>query len=211
MRLDIVHPQVDEYLKRVLPPTPSVLREMEEEGNRRDFPIIGPLCGRLLAILALAVRARRVFEMGSGFGYSALWLAQAVGPRGTVILTEGSLENAETAKRYFTKAGLGGRARIYAGDAFEAFEREKGAFDFIFVDIEKRDYVEAYRRARARIRPGGILAFDNMLRDGRVAGVEQDPGTEGVRELTRLLYADERLETMIVPLRDGVSVSIARS
>lgn len=211
MRLEIVHPQMDRYLKSVAPPPPPVLEEMEEEGLRREFPIVGPLCGRLLALMARGVGARRIFEMGSGFGYSAMWFAPVVGPHGSVVLTDGSRENAEQARGYLTRAGFGARARIYVGDAFEAFDREKGQFDFVFVDIDKKDYPEAYRRARRRIRPGGMLAFDNMLWSGRVAGEEDDRETEGVRELTRLLYADAGLETVIVPLRDGVSLSLVVS
>lgn len=209
MALDIVHPRIDEYLRRVAGPSPGVLAEMERVGAERGFPIIGPLCGRLLHLLATSVGARRVFEMGSGYGYSAVWLAHAVGPRGRVYLTDGKIENAEKARAYLGRAGLAARAHIFAGDAFDALERVKGDFDFVFVDIEKPNYPEAYRRALPRLRRGGILAFDNMLRDGRVAGADDDLATEGVRELTRLLYADRTLATVIVPLRDGVSVSLA--
>ena len=209
MELDIVHPLINEYLRRTAGPSPGVLEEMERTGAERGFPIVGPLCGRLLHLLARAIGARRVFEMGSGFGYSGIWLAHAVGPGGMVYLTDGKLENAHEAHAHLKTAGLASRAHIFVGDAFDALERVQGAFDFIFCDIDKQSYPKAYRRARPRLRRGGILAFDNMLRDGRVAGGDDDPATEGVRALTRLLIEDETLATVIVPLRDGVSVSLA--
>jgi caffeoyl-CoA O-methyltransferase len=207
MELDIVHPRVNQYLHRVAGPSPGVLAEMEKIGAERGFPIVGPLCGRLLQLFALSIGAHRIFEMGSGYGYSALWLAQAVGPRGRVYLTDGKEANARQAAGFFKRAGLASRAQIFVGDAFDALERVDGAFDLIFIDIEKPSYPKAYKRARPRLRRGGILAFDNMLRNGRVVDGDDDPATEGVRELTRLLHRDRGLANVIVPLRDGVSIS----
>ena len=211
MEIDIVHPKIDEYLRLAAGPSPEVLEEMEREGAERDFPIVGPLCGRLLQLLARAIGARRVLEMGSGFGYSAIWLAEAVGPRGHVILTEGRRENAEQAREYLRRAGFAPRAHIYVGDAFDALDRVEGEFDFVFVDVDKEQYPEAYRRARPRIRRGGILAFDNMLWSGRVLEGDEAADSRAIRELTRLLYEDRGLATTIVPLRDGVSVSLVVS
>ena len=102
----IIHADVEEYLHRIAPESEGVLAEMEAHGRERDFPLIGPLVGRLLHLLAATAGARRVFECGSGYGYSAWWFATAVGAEGEVFLTDDSAENVERAREYLGRAGL---------------------------------------------------------------------------------------------------------
>ena len=207
--MDIVHPSIEEYLRRVMPPGDEVHVEMERLAERRRFPIVGPLVGRLLYVLARSIGARDVFECGSGFGYSACWFARALPADGRVVLTEGSAENCASARGFLGRAGLMGKAIIEKGDALEILNRYPGPFDVIFCDIDKRHYPRVYPLMKSRLRSGGLFLCDNMLWSGRVAsGEHQDEDTRGVRELTRLLYADGELETTILPLRDGVSVSL---
>jgi predicted O-methyltransferase YrrM len=207
--VDIVNPVIEEYLRHMAPPSDEVPMEMERLAERRRFPIVGPLVGRLLYVLARSIDARDVFECGSGFGYSAYWFARALPPDGHVILTEGSAENCASARGFLGRASLMGKAVIEKGDALEILARHPGPFDIIFCDIDKRDYPRVYPLAKPRLRSGGIFLCDNMLWSGRVASREhQDDDTRGVRELTRLLYADTEFDTTIVPLRDGVSISL---
>ena len=207
--MDIVNPAIEEYLRRVAPPGDEVLAEMERLADRRRFPIVGPLVGRLLYLLARSIGAREVFECGSGFGYSAYWFARALPADGRVILTEGSAENCASARGFLGRASLIGKAVIEKGDALEILPRYPGPFDIIFCDIDKRDYPRVYSLMKPRLRSGGLFLCDNMLWSGRVASEErQDDDTRGVRELTRLLYADRDLDTSIVPLRDGVGISL---
>ncbi|MGH9798559.1 MAG: O-methyltransferase, partial [Candidatus Polarisedimenticolia bacterium] len=174
----------------------------------RRFPIVGPLVGRLLQLLARGIGARSVFECGSGFGYSAAWFAPALPPGGRVVLTDGSAANCETARDFLGRAGLLERVEIRQGEALEQLRGETGPFDVIFCDIDKRDYPRLHPLLGSRLRSGGLFVCDNMLWYGKVAGPDGDPDTEGIRELTRRLYADPGLETVILPLRDGVSVSL---
>ena len=207
--VDIVNPGIEEYLRRVAPPGEGVLREMERLAFRRRFPIVGPLVGRLLNVLARSIGAREVFECGSGFGYSAFWFALALPPDGRVLLTEGSAENCASALGFLSRAGLMDKASIEKGDALEILASQPGPFDIIFCDIDKRDYPRVYPLMKPRLRAGGLFLCDNMLWSGRVADVQcQDEDTAGVRELTRLLYDDPDLATTIMPLRDGVSISL---
>jgi predicted O-methyltransferase YrrM len=207
--MDLVHPEVDRYLAGIAAPSDPVLLEMEGLAAERGFPIVGPQVGRLLHVLASASGARRVLELGSGFGYSALWFARAVGPEGLVVLTEGSPERAREAGGFLARAGLEKRVRIEVGNALEIASRESGPFDLVFNDIDKEDYPKVAGLAARLLRPGGLLVSDNMLWCGRVLG--EGPGdaeTRGVRELIRLLYAPEPFFTALVPLRDGVTVSV---
>jgi predicted O-methyltransferase YrrM len=206
--VEIVAPAIEAYLSRIAPPADPILREMEALAERRRFPIVGPLVGRLLHLMARAVGARTVFECGSGYGYSAVWFARALPEGGRVILTDGKAENCGAARDFLGRAGLLERAEIRRGDALEILAGEPGPFDVIFCDIDKRDYPRVHPLAVPRLRPGGLLLCDNLLWYGRVAGPEEDDDTRGVRELTRLLYADPGLVTTILPLRDGVGVSL---
>jgi len=207
--VDVVNPVIEEYLRRALPTGDEVTLEMERLADRRRFPIVGPLVGRLLYVLARAIGAREIFECGSGFGYSAYWFARALAPGGRVVLTEGSSENCASARGFLGRAGLMDRAVIEKGDALDILPRYSGPFDIIFCDIDKRDYPRVHAVMMPRLRSGGLFVCDNMLWSGRVASdAHQDEDTRGVRELTRLLYADPGLHTTILPLRDGVSVSL---
>jgi len=206
--MPIVDPNVERYLHAVTPRRDPVVAEMETFAAGRRFPIVGPLVGRLLYQQARAIQARTVFECGSGFGYSAWWFAQAVGKGGKVTLTEGSRENCERARDYLGRAGLLDRVVIRQGDGLEILADAAAPIDLIFCDIDKHQYPRIHPLLGPRLRAGGLFICDNMLWSGRVAGPEDDPDTEGIRELTRLLYADPDLHTTILPLRDGVSISI---
>lgn len=209
-RLDIVHPAVDGYMKQALPPRDPVVAEMEAYAARHGFPIVGPLVGHLLSVLARSARATRVFEMGSGYGYSTWWFAQAVGPAGEVVHTDGDPANSRRAREYLGRAGLADRVRFEVGDARALLAREVGPFDIVFCDIDKEQYPGVPALALPRLRAGGLLVVDNLLWSGLVAGPADagDDETRGIQELTQALYGDPGLATTIVPLRDGVSVSV---
>lgn len=205
----IVDPGIEDYLRRMLPEREPVIREMEELAKRRDFPIVGPLVGGVLFLLARSITARTVFECGSGYGYSALWFARALPEGGRVILTDSDGGNCAAARDYLARAGLENRADVRQGDGLALLEAESGPFDIIFCDIDKKDYPKIYPLLGPRLHDGGLFICDNMLWFGRVAREDQqDEDTRGVRELTRLLYDDPQLHTTILPLRDGVSVSL---
>lgn len=212
--MDIVDQRIEEYLRGMLPDPDPVRAEMERVGAERRFPIIGPLVGNLCSVLATAIGARRVFEMGSGFGYSTLWFARAVGPGGVVVHTEGSEENSRLAREYLGRAGLIDRVRFEVGDAREILDREIAkagplSCDVLFNDIDKEQYPDVLPRARKVLRKGGLLICDNMLWFGRVLeSTPADETTRGILELSRQLKAAPDFTTTLVPIRDGVTVSL---
>ena len=211
----IVHPQIEAYLGSLHPAAEPVRREMEKLAAERDFPIIGPLVGQLCATVALAVGARRVFELGSGFGYSALWFCSVLPDGGEITLTEGARDNCERARDFLGRAGCLSRVkvRILEGDGLQHLAQERGPFDVIFCDVDKHQYPAALDLTVDRVRPGGALVTDNTLWGGRVADErarKPDANTAGVLEYDRRIFADPRLSSTIVPLRDGVAVSIRR-
>lgn len=204
----ILFPSVENYLNRLLPRRDSVLDEMERLAKRENIPIIGPACARLLALVAQLNGARRIFEMGSAIGYSTTWLARAAGPSGKVYYTDSDPKNLERARNFLRRNGVLNRVEMLLGDAVESFRRTQGTFDMIFLDIEKHQYPEALRLALPRLRRGGLLVADNVLRRGQVGrkGKPGDKELAGILQFNRAIYANKQLFPVIVPLRDGVAV-----
>jgi caffeoyl-CoA O-methyltransferase len=211
--VDIVDARIEDYLRDLLAGDHPLAEEMESEAEERDFPIVGRTVGVTLEVLARAIGARRVLEMGSGYGYSAYWFARAVGEGGEVHMTEGDPENQRKAMEYLGRAGLADRVASHVGNAVEIIDRLDGEFDAVFCDIDKGDYPEAWRKARERIRVGGLYLCDNVLWSGRVVTGEDREGvppgwTRAVQEHNRAIASDRRYRSTIVPTRDGVMVAL---
>jgi len=206
--MDIVHPKIDAYLKSLVPRGDAVRAEMERQGETQRFPIIGPAVGQLCYTMARAIGAKRVFECGSGFGYSTWWFANAVGEDGRVFHTDGSIGNSTQARDYLTRAGLASRVHFEIGDAREILARTEGPFDVIFNDIDKEGYPDVLPLVREKLRVGGLLICDNMIWNGRVLLPPEDADTKGILEMTRLLKEAGDFTTTLIPIRDGVTVSL---
>lgn len=196
------------YLQKVTPPRPEVLQAMEKLAREKDFPIIGPLVGRFLYQLVKLTGARRVFEMGSGYGYSALWFVLALPAGGTVFCTDGEEDNRQKAEYFFKKAGVLQKLRFEVGDGVEILKKSKGQSDIILNDIDKQDYPRALEAAIPKLKKGGILVSDNMFRGGEVFKYPEHPDSRGVITYTKRIYSDKRLFSSIMPIRDGISISI---
>jgi predicted O-methyltransferase YrrM len=199
---------VDGYLYSLLPARDEVLAEMEAEASAHDIPIVGPAVARLFHQLAMMIGAKTVFEMGSAIGYSTIWWARAVGEAGRVIYTDGDRRNAEKARRYFDRAGVAARIAIQTGDALELLSEQKGQFDIIFNDVDKHDYPRVLKMAAPRLRKGGLFITDNTLWSGKAAtpAAPDDKATLGVQGFNRASYASPEFYTVLLPLRDGVTV-----
>ncbi|MGH9327718.1 MAG: O-methyltransferase [Terriglobia bacterium] len=206
----ILDPDIQKYLDSLLPARDALLREMERYAARYDVPIVGPACARVLSQLAQSIKARRVFELGSAIGYSTLWFARAVGPRGTVFYTDSDPANARRAEGYLRRAGVLSRVRILVGDALEMLKATPGQFDIVFNDVNKAQYPAVLRLAPPRVRRGGIFVTDNVLWSGRVAkaAAQNDGETRAIQEFSRKLYRSKEFLTTIIPLRDGLAVSL---
>ncbi len=207
--VDIVEPRVEEYMRSLLERHDDpVLLEMERVAAERNFPIVNRIVGVTLETLARSIGAQRVFELGSGYGYSAYWFARAVGPNGEVYLTDGDPENEKKALHYLGRAGLVERVRFRVGDAVTSFSEVDGEFDIVYCDIDKEGYPEAWRAARDRVRVGGLYLCDNVLWSGRVVEESPDDTTKAILEHNAMIAADERYLSVIVPTRDGVMVAL---
>lgn len=197
-----------------------VLERMEEYGRERDFPIVGPNVGRFLRVATRMVGAERVFEFGSGFGYSAVWIAGALPADGEIVLTDYDDENLDRARGFIDDAGYGALSTYHSGDAMRAFQETSGSFDVVLIDHEKRRYVDAFDLAAERIPDGGLVVADNMM-DGPVdpehveAALDGDEPvdetTAGIASYIERVRDDPGFETVLVPLGQGIAVSVKRA
>jgi caffeoyl-CoA O-methyltransferase len=199
---------IQDYLLRVTPERPPVMREMEAYARKHHFPIIGPLVGRYLYLSAKLTDARKILELGSGYGYSAYWFSLAVGKRGKVTLIDGDPQNLRRAQAYFSRAHLRSTFDFNVGDAVEIAGRLRGKYDIVLNDIDKESYPQTIDLAAKRLRKGGLFITDNLLWSGRVLAQKPDKTTSAIKSFTRSLYRDKRFFTTILPLRDGVSIAI---
>lgn len=200
---------VADYLRRMVDRYDEpVVIEMEQLAEKRGFPIVGRTVGAALEVLARAVGAKRVFELGSGYGYSGLWFARAVGDGGQVVLTDGDAENAKQAETFLSRAGMWHRCEFRVGEAVSSLESSEGFFDIVYCDIDKGDYPRAFSAARDRIRIGGLYMADNALWSGRVAAGDGDEWTNAIRKHNADIYADGDYLPFILPIRDGVMVAL---
>jgi predicted O-methyltransferase YrrM len=205
----MLRPDIEAYLHRFIPDRDATLAEMERLAETRHFPIVGPVVGRILAQLAQLIGAERVLEMGAGFGYSAYWIARSLPPDGRLLAFERSAENARLARDWLGRADLDHKVEFIVGDALQGVLAVPGPFDLILVDVDKEQYPKSLPLTLPRLRQGGLLITDNILWGGRI--IVSDPpeaSTRGIQEYTRLLYENPDLYTTILPVRDGIAVSL---
>jgi predicted O-methyltransferase YrrM len=214
MTLQIVNEQVEKYMRGLLTRYDDpVLLEMESLAAEKNFPIINRHVGVTVELLARAIGARKIFELGSGYGYSAYWFARAAGPGAEVHCTDGDPENAKQAEQFLSRAGLWDRISFHVGDAVTAFNDVPGDWDIVYNDIDKHGYPAAWEAARDRVKIGGMYICDNVLWSGRVA--EEKPSddvregwTEAIKKHNAMIASDERYHSSILPIRDGVMVAL---
>jgi predicted O-methyltransferase YrrM len=186
---------------------------MEERAKAEGFPIIGPACGHLCYQVARMIGAQRVFELGSGYGYSTAWFARAVHENGggEVHHTVWDQALSEQARGHLEALGLADLVRFHVAEAVSTLSDAPGPFDLIFSDIDKEGYPDSLPVIESRLRPGGVLIVDNLLWGNRVLDpASTDPATQGVRELTRLVTQSAGWISSILPIRDGLLLALRR-
>jgi predicted O-methyltransferase YrrM len=210
----------ESFAATVGPDRDATLREMDERADSEGFPTVGPAVGGWLRLLARAVDARRVFEFGSGFGYSAYWIAAALPADGELVLTEVDDAELADAREYLEQGGYADRARFEHGDAVETVADYDGPFDLVLLDHEKHRYAEAFEAVRAKVPPGGLVCADNAMTAGPIEfdaltelvgggdAVETTEATRGIADYLDTVRADPSFETALLPLGEGLAVSV---
>jgi predicted O-methyltransferase YrrM len=213
----IVPDAVEGYLAGLNQLSDHVLVEVARSGAEQGLPLIDAEVGGLLRVLATAVSARRILEIGTAIGYSGIWLAGALPSDGMLFTMELDPERARVARDNFSRAGLSSRVNVIVGDAVRMLAKVSGPFDLIFQDSSKQLYGPMLNRLVELLRPGGLLITDNVLWDGEVIpGFVSQPkrdaaDTRAIAAYNLQINAHPQLMTSTVPLRDGVAISVKRS
>ena len=209
---DILDAQLADYLDGLVPPRHPELQAMERYAAEHKFPIVGPACAHIGYQIARMIGARRIFELGSGYGYSTAFFAKAVQENGggEVHHVVWDDDLSKRARGHLAALGVDGVVRYHVGEAIATLKETPGPFDLIFDDINKKDYPASLPEIERKLRPGGVLIVDNMLWSRRVMdAADRSDDTEGVREMTRLLLRSGWISS-IVPIRDGYLLALKR-
>ncbi|NIP30770.1 MAG: methyltransferase domain-containing protein [Candidatus Dadabacteria bacterium] len=205
---DIVDPKIEKYISDLYENNNDVFAEMEAYADENQIPIIGPLAGKFLSQICLIKRPGNIFELGSGFGYSALWFAKSLGSDATITCSDYSLENSELAKSYFKKDNELEKLNFFVGNSLEILKNTDVKYDMIFNDIDKEYYPEVIEIVYEKLNSGGIFISDNVLWYGRVVEDDNLPSTKGIKKFNNLLFSHKGFNSTLIPLRDGISISV---
>lgn len=215
---ELVDSAVGAYIESLSFAEDEVLAEVRRRSEADSVPALDGLTARFLHLLVSAMSARRILEIGTGYGYSGIHLARAMDPDGLLFTFELNPERAAIARQHFAQAGLADRVNVMVGDASRLLHKVAGPFDLIFQDGDKLRYEPMLDRIVALLRPGGVLVADNVLWSGDVVpgfqtqAPQHDPATiDAIAGYNRRLAADPRLLTTMLPIGDGVALSVKRN
>ncbi|MDQ3399971.1 MAG: O-methyltransferase [Chloroflexota bacterium] len=211
--MDRITRQDLEYLESLHGGLPEVFSALDADGGRDDIPIVGTSVGRLLHVLVRASGARRVVEVGTAIGYSALWIATALPRDGQLITIDPDRERTDRARAFWDRAGVGDLIRVVNAPALDVLPTLEGPFDFAFIDALKHEYAGYLGHVVGLLRGGGTVAVDNLLWSGRTSGSAPDDGstdTRALKEFNATFVAHRELDAVILPVGDGVGVGVKR-
>jgi predicted O-methyltransferase YrrM len=216
---DVLTDEIARFVRAVGPDPDETLIEMDEYAAAEGFPHVGPDVGAFLRFVARLNDAKRVFEFGSGYGYSAYWFADALPDDGELVLTEVDEAELELAREYMAAGGYDGLARYELGDAMETIDRYDGPFDVVLIDHQKERYADAFEAVRSKVPVGGVVIADNAITASVVdfdallewaeggSPTAVDEHTRGVIDYLETVSADPAFETIVVPVGEGIAVS----
>jgi caffeoyl-CoA O-methyltransferase len=205
----IVPDEIDRYAEKHTSPPDELLRELVDETRATlDLPqmLTGPVAGRLLEFLVWASGARRVLEIGTYSGHSALSMAAGLPEGGSIDTCELSERHAEVARRYFDRSPYADRIRLHVGPALETIELLGGQFDFVFLDADKEGYVDYYEAVLPRLSPRGLIVADNTLAGGRVLEAEPSGNAAAIVRFNEHVQRDPRSVCVLLTVRDGMTL-----
>jgi caffeoyl-CoA O-methyltransferase len=210
---DIVDPRIEEYAVAHSSPEPALFAALAaetREGTSAPNMMVGTLEGRFLSFLVTMLRPQLVLEIGTFTGYSALSMAEALPPGGRIVTCDISEDHVAIARRHIDASPHRDRIEIRVGPAIDTLKGLDGPFDLAFIDADKTGYLGYYEAIVPKLAPGGVIAVDNVLWSGRVLDGsppdEADESTRALREFNDRVVADERVECVMLPLRDGVTL-----
>jgi caffeoyl-CoA O-methyltransferase len=205
----MIKPQIQEYIENHTTPETELLYELRRKTFlHTPYPrmLSGPVQGQFLTMISSMIRPERILEIGTFTGYSAICLAGGLAPGGKLHTVEADPSYAEIAREFFRKAKMEDSIVLHGGDALDIIPQLNETFDLVFIDAAKEHYSDYYKAVFDKVKPGGFILADNALWDGRVLEGESagDPETRGIISFNKMIREDERVENVLLSLRDGV-------
>ena len=210
--MDFVDKKIMEYIINNSEDEPELLKELAKETYQKILQprmLSGHPQGRILSLLSKIIRPKRILEIGTYTGYGTICLAEGLGKDGRIITIDKNEEIVKFQNKYFDKSGFRDKIIQLNGDALDLIETLDDKFDIIFLDADKENYIEYYKSISNKLNNGGILISDNVLWSGKVleSNKSDDIETKVLNEFNQILKDDKKFETIIIPIRDGISIS----
>ncbi|MFC2110935.1 O-methyltransferase [Bacteroidota bacterium] len=207
--MNFIDPQIEDYALRHTSEESEVLKQLNRETHLkvlRPRMLSGHLQGRLLSMFSKMLNPERILEIGTYTGYATICLAEGLLANGIIHTIENNAELKQFANKYFIKAGIQDKVKFHIGNALDIIPELDETFDLVFIDADKENYTNYFELIIDKVRPGGIIIADNVLWSGKVLESFPDKDTEtlGIVNLNELVKNDNRIENMILPLRDGL-------
>lgn len=218
----VLDDRTSRFVRAMTPATDATFEDLAGHNVDNDFPVVGPEVGATLRVVARMIGASRVFEFGSGMGYSAYWIAPVLPPDGEIVLTDFEEPNLEAARAFFERGGISDLARFEVGNALETYREYDGPFDLVLVDNLEEEYLETFELVREDVSTGGVVCADNVMTGPAVqeklalAALDGDDpdgmadSTRGVVEYLRRVREDPEFETTLLPVGEGLALSVKR-
>ena len=207
--MDFIPEEIENYCKDLSSPPASYLEELDRETHLKTLaPVMlsGHLQGRVLSMISKMVRPERILEIGTFTGYSALCLAEGLVKGGRLHTIEVNDELKPLIDAYLDKSPYRDQIELHIGKAEELIPGMEQQFDLVFIDAGKKMYSDFYRLSLEKLNSGGIILADNVLWSGKVLQEDEDEETQALREFNRMVLEDPRVEVVVLPIRDGVSI-----
>jgi caffeoyl-CoA O-methyltransferase len=204
--LSLVDQKIEDYAIAKSEETGSLLQELVDETHRRtELPqmLTGPIEGRFLKLMVQVINAKRVLEIGTFTGYSALSLAEGLPDDGELLTCEIDPDNIAIAKSYFARTPHGKKITILEGPGLESIKKVKGPIDLCFIDADKENYLNYYEAVLPLLRTGGVILVDNVLWSGKVLD-PKDESDKAIVKLNERVASDNRVDKVLLPIRDGI-------
>ena len=210
----IVPEEIERYAEEHTTPPTELLSALAGETHETLVApqmLTGPIEGRFLEFLVYALKAKRVLELGTYSGHSALSMAAGLPEGGHIDTCEFDETHAEVARRYIGDSPYADRITVHLGPALETIERLEGEFDFVFIDADKENYLSYYEALLPRLAAGGLMALDNTLWSGRVLDDSDDSeGTRAIKAINERIASDDRVTSVMLTVRDGITLARRR-
>lgn len=207
--MEFLSPELKNYLEKHTTPVSGLLNRLQKETFQKTTQpqmLSGAYQGRMLSLISKIIRPKTILEIGTFTGYATLCLAEGLPKDGKIITIDRNEELMYLPKKYFSESEFAEKIEVRIGNALEVLEELNETFDLAFIDADKSNYIHYYEKVLEKMNSGGVILADNVLWYGKVLEEAKDKDTIVLKEFNERVAKDERVETIILPIRDGISL-----